>query len=168
VSRDLAAGRLDGAIDVVRATGPELRQEPLARDTLCVLSRKRRALDPARYLAAQHVSVSSRPSGPSLEDLALSQLGVSRSILVRCQRYEAACRIVAESSLLLTAPRLTTREIAARLGLVLLPVPFALPPVELRLYWHRQAEDDPRSRWIRTLILSAGAQAGWKGRFSSL
>jgi DNA-binding transcriptional LysR family regulator len=154
VERDLGSGRLDLVIDVAQATGPELRHAPLASDVLCVVSRRRRALDARRYLAAGHVTVSSRRSGPSLEDMLLARGGHQRSVVVRCRRYEAACRIVAESDLLLTAPRLHAQSIAARMGLVVRPLPFDLPPVARHLYWHRQVDTDPRSQWLRGEVLS--------------
>ena len=154
--RDLASGRLDLVIDVAQATGPDLRHAALADDVLCVVSRRRRRLDADRYLAAHHVTVSSRRSGPSLEDMLLSRAGHQRSVVVRCRRYEAACRIVAGSDLLLTAPRLHAQALAARLGLAVRPLPFELPPIARHVYWHRQVDGDPRSQWLRGAVL-AGA-----------
>lgn len=157
--RDLGSGRIDFAIDVARATGGELRHVPLVEDEFCIVSRRRRRLDKSAYLAAQHVTVSSRRSGLSLEDLLLSQLGYERKLALRCQRYETACRLVAQSDLLLTAPAMQARAIAKRLGLVALKLPFTLPPFTLRLYWHRQVEEDPRSRFLRGELLASAAAA---------
>lgn len=154
LERDLGSGRLDLVIDVAQAAGPEIRHAPLASDVFAVVSRRRRPLDARRYLAAQHVTVSSRRTGPSLEDMLLSRLGHERSVVVRCRRYEAACRIVADSDLLLTAPRLHAQGIAARLSLIVRPLPFELPPVTRALYWHRQVDTDPRSQWLRAQVLS--------------
>jgi DNA-binding transcriptional LysR family regulator len=159
LARDLGSGRLDLVIDVAQPTGPELCHAPLASDVFCVVSRRRRALDARRYLAAQHVTVSSRRSGPALEDMLLSRLGHDRAVVVRCRRYEAACRIVAESDLLLTAPRLHAEEIAARLGLIVRPLPFELPPMARHVFWHRQVDADPRSRWLRAEVLSDALRA---------
>jgi len=154
LERDLGSGRLDLVIDVAQAIGPELRHAPLAGDVFCVVSRRRRAVDTRRYLAAEHVTVSSRRTGPSLEDMLLGRVGHQRTVVVRCRRYEAACRIVADSDLLLTAPRLHAQGIAARMGLVVRPLPFDLPPVVRHLYWHRQVDTDPRSQWLRGEVLS--------------
>lgn len=164
LERDLGSGRLDLALDVGQATGPELRHAALTRDRFCVVSRRRRRLDAEAYLAAQHVTVSSRRSGPAFEDQLLSRLGHERQVVVRCQRYEAACRIVAASDLLLTAPSLYAREIAGRLRLVLLPMPLELPPAELHLYWHRQADADPRSQWLRARMLAGEPRPSLRSR----
>lgn len=149
LERDLGSSRLDLAVDAAPVAGPELRHASLAHDRFCVVSRRGTRIDARRYLAARHVIVSSRRSGPALEDVWLGQLGIVRSVVLRCQRYDAACRIVADSDLLLTAPRLRARAIAAQLRLVLLPLPFQLPPFDMRVYWHRQFDTDLRSQWLR-------------------
>ncbi|HMG24360.1 MAG TPA: LysR family transcriptional regulator [Kofleriaceae bacterium] len=160
LERDLGSSRLDLAVDAAQVAGPELRHASLAHDQYCVVSRRGTRIDVRRYLAARHVMVSSRRTGPALEDILLGQLGVQRSVVLRCQRHEAACRIVADTDLLLTAPRLRARAIAAQMHLVLLPVPFPLPPFDMRVYWHRQVDTDLRSRWLRSHLTSLGSELG--------
>jgi DNA-binding transcriptional LysR family regulator len=160
LERDLGSSRLDLAVDAAQVAGADLRHTSLAHDQFCVVSRRGARIDVRRYLAARHVIVSSRRTGPALEDMLLGQLGVQRTIVLRCQRYEAACRIVADSDLLLTAPRLRARAIAAHMRLVLLPVPFALPPFDMRLYWHRQLDTDLRSQWLRAQLTAVAAELG--------
>jgi DNA-binding transcriptional LysR family regulator len=164
LERDLGSSRLDLAVDAAPVAGPDLRHTSLAHDQFCVVSRRGAQtgarIDVRRYLAARHVMVSSRRTGPALEDTLLGQLGVSRTVVLRCQRYEAACRIVADSDLLLTAPRLRARAIAAHMRLVLLPVPFRLPPFDMRLYWHRQLDTDLRSQWLRAQLAAVAAGLG--------
>ncbi|MFY0567849.1 LysR family transcriptional regulator [Archangium lansingense] len=154
LERDLASGRLDLAVDVAQPTGADLRHTLLQRDTFCVVSARKRRLDVEAYLAARHVTVSSRRTGLAFEDLLLSRLGYQREIAVRCQHPEAACHIVASSDLLLTMPRRHAAALNAPLGNHLLPMPVALPPVELHLYWHRQVDGEPRNQWLRTELLA--------------
>lgn len=164
LERDLASGRIDLAIDVAQLTSPHLHHTALQRDSFCVVSARRRKLDAAAYLSAWHVTVSSRRTGLAVEDMMLNRLGYQRQIAVRCQHYEAACRIVSGSDLLLTMPRRDAEAINPRLGNHLLPMPLSLPPVELHLYWHRQLDSDPRVRWLREELLSlAGALPGLHG-----
>ncbi|QRN93117.1 LysR family transcriptional regulator [Archangium violaceum] len=162
LERDLASGRLDLAIDVAQSTGADLLHTPLLRDTFCVVSARRRKLDVSAYLAARHVTVSSRRTGLTLEDLVLSRLGYQREIAVRCQHYEAACRVVAGSDLLLTIPRRQAEALSAPLGIRILPMPVMLPTVELHLYWHRQVDGEPRNQWLRSefLALTGGLLGG--------
>lgn len=152
---DLAAGRLDCAIDVAQPVAPELDHAPLLHDDFVVVSRAARALDADAYLAASHVTVSSRRTGRAVEDLELARLGLSRRVVMRCQHYEAACRIVAGSDLLLTMPRSQALAVNATLGNAVLPLPVPLSGLALHLYWHRQREADPANRWLRGVIVRA-------------
>jgi DNA-binding transcriptional LysR family regulator len=158
LAADLAAGRVDAAVDVARPVSAELLHAPLSEDAFCVVSARRRRLTPERYLAARHVTVSTRPAGRSVEDVLLGQLGHRREVVVRCQRYASACALVAGSDLLLTMPRRAARALNAPLGNHVLPLPIPLPPVALHLYWHRQVDADPRSRWLREAVLRAAAR----------
>lgn len=150
---DLAAGRLDCAIDVAQPVSPDLCHALLLQDDFVVVSRVPRALDLAAYLAAQHITVSSRRTGRAVEDLGLSRLGLERQVVLRCQHYEAACRIVADSDLLLTMPRRQAEAINTAVGNVVLELPLALPGIELHVYWHRQREADPANQWLREHVV---------------
>ncbi len=154
LERDLASGRLDLSIDVEQPTSAELRHAPLLRDTFCVVSRRRRRLDVAAYMAARHVTVSSRRTGLAVEDLVLSRLGYQRDVTVRCRHYETAFHIVSGSDLLLTVARRRAEALRALLGNHVLPMPLSLPRLELHVYWHRQSDAEPRNRWLRSELLS--------------
>ncbi len=160
LARDLASGRIELAVDVAHPTEPDVLHHLLARDPFCVVSARRRRLTAASYLAARHVTVSSRPTGLGVEDLIFSRHGVQRDVAVRCQHYEAAFRLVASSDLLLTVPRGRAVALGAPLGNHLLAVPLPLPPVELHVYWHRLADEEPRSRWLRAELLGSAAERG--------
>ncbi len=146
---DLVSGLVDFAIDVAHPVPNDIFHAPLLKDEFAVVSRETRMLDKAAYLAARHITVSSRRKGQSVEEIGLSRLGIERQVVVRCQYYEAACRLVAESDLLLTMPLHQAIIVNAPLGNVILPLPFSLPGIELHLYWDRQREDDPANQWLR-------------------
>src|SRR5690349_7606925 len=77
---DLIAGRVDLAIDIAQPTDPDVLHERILDEDFCVVaSAKRRRLDRAGYLAARHVAVSSRRTGPTLEDAQLGDV-VQRTI----------------------------------------------------------------------------------------
>jgi DNA-binding transcriptional LysR family regulator len=146
---ELTAGRVDIAIDVAQPTGADIVHERVLDDRFCVVSaRRRRRLDKAAYLAAGHVAVSSRRSGPTLEDAQFGA-GVARRVVVRCQRYETACLIVAGSDLLLTMPLRQAQVRSRLLPLKLFAPPLPIPRVQLHLYRLRETSDAPASRWLR-------------------
>ena len=146
---DLVAGRFDLALDIAQPTGPDVQHERVLDEIFCVVaSKRRRRLDRAAYLAAQHVAVSSRRSGPTLEDAQLGDV-VQRKVAVRCQRYETACLIVAGSDLLLTMPRRQAELRRRALDLKLFDPPVRMPRAQVHVYWPREAGDSPASRWLR-------------------
>lgn len=153
---DLASGRLDFAIDVAQPVSSELGHALLVQDEFVLVSRKTDDAplirDAKTYLAAQHIAVSSRRTGRAVEDLGLARLGLERQVVMRCQHYEAACRVVAGSELLLTLPRRQAEAIHTVMPLRISDLPVQLPALELHLYWHRQREFDPANRWLREAI----------------
>jgi len=150
---DLVAGRIDFAIDVAQTTQPDIGHAALLQDEFVVVSRSHQPIDAAAYLAARHITVSSRRSGRSVEDIELSRLGIERQIAVRCQYYEAACRLVAESDLLLTMPLHQAQTINTPLGNHIWPMPLQMAAIELHLYWHHPREADPANQWLRLQLM---------------
>ena len=106
---ELASGRLDLAFDVLLPVGPSIRHHALMEDRFVVVSRKRHpllrgGLTMEKYLSLRHIIVSSRRSGPSVEDFELSRLGYHRKIGMRCQNYFVGWKTIANSQMLLTVP----------------------------------------------------------------
>lgn len=150
----LAAGKLDFAVDVLLPVSSQTGHELLRRDRLVVLAREDHPLAGDQltmegYLSAQHVLVSSRTEGPGIEDFELSRLGVHRNIRLRCQHYFAACRVVEGTDLLLTMPETYARIIAESSSLALMDPPADLPSLDVHLYWHKAYEKEPALVWFR-------------------
>lgn len=102
---DLAASRIDCAIDVRLPSAQGLTGERLAEDDWVVACRSGDLLDLESYVAARHVTVSSRRTGMVVEDYALAQQDIERRVVTRCQSYAGACRLVAAGNRLLSMPR---------------------------------------------------------------
>ena len=105
--RELTLGRVDLAVEIARPTDAELRQQVLLQDPLCVMVGPSFSgeLTAERYLACEHVAVTSRRRGICVEDLALGHLGLARQVRQRCQHYLSAALLVAHTPLLLSLPR---------------------------------------------------------------
>src|SRR5690606_39703244 len=86
------------------------------------------------YLAARHVLVSSRRRGPGLEDFGLGQYGYRRELGLRCQHYQAALEVVAQTDLLVTLPDMLAQRLAPPPRFVSRALPFALPGIGLYVY----------------------------------
>ncbi len=155
----LAAGKLDFAVDVLLPVSNQTAHELLRRDRLVVLARKGHPLIGGeltmdKYLEAKHVLVSSRSEGPGIEDFELSRFGVQRSIRLRCQHYYAACRVAEGTDLLLTMPENYARIIAERADIDIHTAPADLPAIDVHLYWHKAYEREPALIWFREQLNS--------------
>ena len=152
LARELGAGHIDMALDVALPMKPPVLHAQLIDDEFCVLLRAdhpiANSLNQNSYFAAQHIGVSNRPSGASVEDLLFQQQGLSRLIGIRCQNYYAAKGIVEDSDYLLTLPKLLATQMQIE-SLLVKPIPLDISNVATHLYWHKNTEQDEALSWLR-------------------
>ena len=155
---ELQSGELDAAIDVGLPVSADVRREQLSAEALVVLARSghprvQGALDLETYLSLDHVLVTGRRRGGGYEDVALGRLGMTRRIRLRCQQHGAACEVVGRTDLLATMTRAQAQLVAGAASVQVLPFPADIPGLEVFLYWHAHADNDPAARWFRALLL---------------
>lgn len=150
----LLCGDLDVAMDIEHPVGEQLASRELLREELCVMLGPRHpafaaeALGLVQYADSAHVLVSLNAGEQRLVDQHLPAPSSRRQIAAHCEHYHAAARIVAQTDLLLTLPQAYARSLARLNGNRLLPLPFACPPLAVRLYWRKAAGDEPAMRWL--------------------
>lgn len=154
VERELGKGSIDLALDAAMVTqGTQLESNELHTATfVCMLGKKYTSvgnnLSMEEYLGLKHLVVSSRRKGLSYEDAELKRLGHKRNISLRIPYYRVAPLIVQQTNLALTIPQ----SLAEQYKLKTFPLPFNLDPLQLNLYWHRTAINDPGINWLKTII----------------
>ena len=155
-TKELAAGRLDFAVDAPLNTDPQVRHVKLMEDNyVCAMrkghplaSKKTLALDD--YLGVAHIHISSRRSGLGYVDLALGKLGIQRKIALRSQHYLMASHVLHSTDMVMTVPE----RFARRNDLHWMALPVSdVPAVETHLYWHESTDHDPANRWMREQIV---------------
>ncbi len=156
----LASGDIDFAIDILLPVGENICHTQLEHDQLVIVAAKnhpsiKKHIDLATYLEQKHVLVSSRVSGPGLEDFELGRLGLQRRVGLRCQHFFSACRVVETSHMLLTMPATAANMFSQVLDITTYPLPVELPGIDVHLYWHMNVDKDPANRWLRNKILMA-------------
>ena len=85
----------------------------------------------------------------------LAARGLARNVVLGTSRFAALPALVAGSALVASVPELIGRSLAGSNGLAYARLPFGIEPGRPSLAWHRRAEADPASRWLRTLIVGA-------------
>jgi DNA-binding transcriptional LysR family regulator len=154
---DLAAGRLDLAIDMPLQHGDRVRRRKLGPAELVAVVRRGhpkvgKQLDLDTYLALDHVVASSRPEGPGPEDLALARRGQTRKVRLRCQQPFTAFCAVSKSDLILTLPQAPAQLLNRYFRLRVLPLPIRVPSFDVYLYWHDSVESEPANAWLREQV----------------
>ncbi len=157
---ELSAGTVDVALDVLLPVSARVLHTQVVADDLVVVMRKGHPLGKAKldlptYLAQEHVMVSSRRTGPSIEDHELSRDGHQRRIRLRCQHYFTACKVVSRTDLLLTMPAHHASLTNQLFDNLIRPSPMRASPLDVYLYWHASADADPANRWLRERVIES-------------
>jgi DNA-binding transcriptional LysR family regulator len=159
--RQLATGAADLAVGPPRRDWPEgLYTRVLFEERFrCVMRRghpaAKGALTLARYCALSHLLVTPRGTPGSLVDDALAALGHTRRVAAAVPHFAVAPYVVAGSDLVATLGEHVVEAGAAPLGLVVKPLPFAVPPFAITMTWHERVHRDPAQRWLREQIARA-------------
>ncbi|MFT4634423.1 MAG: DNA-binding transcriptional LysR family regulator [Arenicella sp.] len=156
LSRELSSGHIDVALDVSMPVKSPVRQHRLWSSGFSVLMRinhpLRNSLNKLNYMTSQHISVSNRPLGMTIEDTFFLQQGLERQTSIRCQNYFAAGKVLKSSNQLLTVTKLMAEQIVDN-ELCIVDAPFALPSFGISIYWHEHSEQDPALVWLRSLLV---------------
>jgi DNA-binding transcriptional LysR family regulator len=158
----LASGDIDLAIDTLVPVSNNIMHTQLEQDNVVVLARKdhpaiSKSLNLQTYLDLNHILVSSRSSGPGLEDFELSRLGLERKVYLRCQHALSACRIIMSSDMILTLPKAAAKMYSEMLDIALYPMPVELSGIDVHLYWHENVDKDPANKWLRNKMIMAAS-----------
>ncbi len=154
-TKELAAGRIDCAVDAPLNTDPQVRHVKLLEDRYVCAMRKGHPLAKDKislddYLSLTHIHISSRRSGLGLVDLALGKMGIQRKIALRSQHYLMASQVMQQTDMAMTVPE----SFAHRHGLHAVDLPVNdVPAQETHLYWHESTDQDPANRWMREQLI---------------
>ncbi|MFK4753505.1 LysR family transcriptional regulator [Oceanobacter antarcticus] len=158
LAAELTSGKLSVAIDVFLSLPDTICRQHLSSTPIVVVARRDHPainagqIDIDRYLAQQHLLVSSRPEGHGVEDLMLARQGISRRVVARCQQITTGLELVRQSNLLMTVAESLISHHFEPTQHQICRAPFAAPEVDSYLYWHASSESDKASQWLRSII----------------
>ena len=159
---DLAVGFFPDVARALAAAGENatFRLDPLYRCEYVCVMRHDHPLAAApltldAYCSAAHLRVSfaGRPRG--YVDEALAALGRSRRVMITVNQFFTAGSVVHQSDLLTVLPRSFVPATGFADDLAVRALPFALPPIEVGLFWHRRHEQDAAQQWLRLAVTAA-------------
>ncbi|WP_405936587.1 LysR family transcriptional regulator [Streptomyces sp. NBC_00726] len=149
----LREGAADLEVGVLDTRSPEVHGEHLYDDRMVGVVRPGHPLlageiTPARFAAADHVTVSRRGRTTGPVDTALAELGLSRRVVASVGTLPSSLFILLRSDLVGLAP-LRTRSLTEPLGLRTFELPLPLPPLPFGMAWHPRHDADPAHAWLR-------------------
>ncbi|MFE6906570.1 LysR family transcriptional regulator [Streptomyces erythrochromogenes] len=160
----LRDGRIDLEIGSIDHVDPETRTEALVTLRMAAAVRvghplTEGALTPERLAAADHVVVSRRGRFTGPLDAALAERDLRRRVAVVLPGHLAAMTLAARSDTVCLVPTALPgdapsplTDIAGALGLCLLDIPLALPPLTIGMAWHPRHAADGGHRWLRDAV----------------
>ncbi len=161
--RDVADGRVDVAVapsSVPKADG--LCSAALVALDWAVYARSDhpavRTWNAKAWAAYPHVRVRTPSGGESPVDVAARAQKLSRRTGPYLPHFLLAPPLLARTDLLMTVPRAVLADVAPRFGLVALPCPVKLAPIELSMFWSAQLDRDPAIIWFREGLREAATE----------
>ncbi|WP_263141596.1 LysR family transcriptional regulator [Pseudomonas sp. RIT-PI-AD] len=155
----LREGRIDLNIGSTRHFGADIKVQTLFSTAFVGLAREAHPIfaddiDPSRFVAFDHISVSRRGRAQGPIDALLAERGLSRHVALVTANFHSAIFALAGSDLILPLMPRPMLDNLGRLGLRLrafdLPIP--LEPVTVVQAWHPRLDHDHAHRWLRRMI----------------
>jgi DNA-binding transcriptional LysR family regulator len=158
---ELAAGKLDVAVGNLPSLRGLTRSVTLFREHyVCLLGKDYAAsiqkMTMQAFLASRHVAVSSQYSGHQLAEDALTDLGISRQIVIRTPYYTALPQLIARSDLVVLLPSRIAAIFSTQSAVVAVPAPMDLPDFEVKMHWHSRHEASPALKWLLERVSTIG------------
>jgi DNA-binding transcriptional LysR family regulator len=157
IAHMLESGQADLALGLVPQLEAGFYQNVLfSQKFVCMVSahhpRVQHALGLEQFASESHAVVSSSGAGPLLLDKEIERLGVERKVLLNIPSFIGAALVVEHTDLILTIPERLADVLKGRAEVRVFPVPFQLPPYDVKQHWHERFHNDPGSQWLRRVI----------------
>jgi len=107
------------------------------------------------YCATDHLLTAPGGGSRGVVDDQLAKIGRKRRVLLSFPAFLPALAATAESGTLLTLPSRVAGQFAKKFDLVTALPPLELPSFPVSVLWHRRNETDPKTQWLKTLLLAA-------------
>jgi DNA-binding transcriptional LysR family regulator len=146
VSASMRAGEIDLALGYV----------PVLDEHVCVVraGHPLRKAKPSRedLSALRYVYASTNATGHRMVEQWLDELNLKRDVVLRLPHFVVAPEIVMNTDLAVIFPKSIARRFNRGKAFRILPLPFALPPIEIQVHSHTQFASDAGITWLRETI----------------
>ena len=166
---DVEAGKIDMAINRFEELPQSFHQKTVWKDTFsCIVGANNPIINDfniANYLAAKHVWVAKTGFGVGVGmdttnfsnlgwvDEALAKLGRKRDIKAYTRNYHVAMQLALEGDLIATLPTRSAMLHKKDPNYKILPPPFEIPEIDLKMIWSPLLHHDSSHIWFRQLVI---------------
>lgn len=174
--KDVEGGKVDLVINRFDDLPQSFHHRTIWRDGFsCMISKHnpiRDHFDLNSYLEASHVWVSKTGMGIGVGvepdavqqlgwvDDVLARLGKKRKIRVYTRHYQAAMQLAELPDLVITLPSKSASLQKDNPDVLILPPPFEIPEIELKMAWSPLVQQNPAHQWLRGLIAEVASELG--------
>ena len=153
----LELGPADLAIGQLPKMQQDFYQQHLFDEPMICMMRKDhptigRRLGMEQFMDAWQISVSAPAQVDGLIKRALGKRASKRKIALHIPHYVVVPMILARGDLIAVVPQSVSTAFGYASELKSLPLPFELPPVRVRQFWHERCHHDPGHRWFRATL----------------
>ena len=111
------------------------------------------------YLAARHLVVTPWNERQGVLDCELERQGYSRQVAMKTPSMLSAPFIIEQSDLLMALPRRAAETMARAARLTIFPLPFPVPPFDVKIYAHQRSGKREATRWLISLLQTLVAES---------
>ena len=171
---DVEQGRVDMAINRFEELPLSFHQKVVWYDTFsCAVSSNnpiKAHFNLESYLSSKHIWVSKTGFGVGVGidpnevqklgwvDAELTKIGKKRDIRVFTRHYHSALQLAKAQDLVATLPTKAANLYQSDPDVEILPPPFDIPPIALKMAWSALLQHDAGHIWLRRLIADIGAK----------
>ncbi|WP_027209948.1 LysR family transcriptional regulator [Burkholderia sp. WSM2232] len=159
VSAAMRAGEVDLALGYVPGLDAGCVSQTLFVDEHVCLVRAGHPLrntKPTRedLSALRYVYASTNATGHRMVEQWLDELDFKRDVVLRLPHFVVAPEIVMNTDLAVIFPESIARRFNRGKAFRVLPLPFSLPPIEIKVHSHTQFAADPGITWLRESLVA--------------
>ncbi len=158
LSDEMANGSVDIAVGLLPSLTTGFFQRHLFKQRYVCMFRQDhpQANNPitlSQYKSLAHVGVTSANTGHGEVGERLARKGIQRSIQLHVPHFVAVGHILQSSDLIATVPERFAQKCAKPFQLETSPLPFTLPDIAIKLFWHAKYNRDPANMWLRQQMM---------------
>jgi DNA-binding transcriptional LysR family regulator len=159
LAHELEKGDLDVAVGYYPSLASKnFRQRRLSSHGFACLLRRDHPIRAERisatdYVNAEHVAVREHGRSQEVMERFFDRRRVRRKVVVYASHFLGIPKLIASSDLIATVPYAMARDFAEMSPQIAVALPpFEIPGFDLKLYWHRRFDNEPRNKWLRDQV----------------